>query len=68
MRATQPEKPYKDFPLTAHPNGTWVKKIKGKLYRFGGWSDPDIALAKYRHQVNDLQAAGNRTRWRAASN
>lgn len=56
MRATKPAKPYKDFPLTAHPRGTWCKKIKGKIYHFGGWSDPDAALAKYRHQVDDLQA------------
>lgn len=56
MRATKPDKPYKDFPLTAHPAGVWVKKIKGKLYTFGGWADPDGALAKYRHQVDALQA------------
>ncbi len=56
MRAVKPEKPYKDFPLTAHPNGTWCKKIKGKLYHFGGWADPDSALAKYRHDVDDIQA------------
>ena len=31
-------------------------KIKGKLYDFGPWSDPDAALAKYRHQVDALQA------------
>lgn len=56
MRAAKPQKPYKDFPLTAHPAGVWVKKIKGKLHTFGGWSDPDGALAKYRHQVDALQA------------
>ena len=56
MRATKPAKPYKDFPLTAHPNGTWCKKIKGKVYHFGGWANPDAALAKYRHDVDDLQA------------
>jgi integrase len=55
MRAAKPTKPYKDFPLTAHPNGTWCKKIKGKLHHFGGWADPDAALAKYLHQVHDLQ-------------
>jgi integrase len=56
MKATKPEKPYKTFPLTAHPNGTWCKKVKGVLYHFGGWSDPDAALAKYRHQGDALQA------------
>lgn len=56
MRATKPDKPYKDFPLTAHPRGTWCKKIKGKIYHFGGWSDPEAALAKYRHDVDARQA------------
>jgi integrase len=56
MKATKPAKPYKDFPLTAHPAGVWAKKIKGRLYYFGPWSDPDAALAKYRHQVDALQA------------
>lgn len=56
MRPDKPDKPYADFPLTAHPNGTWVKKIKGKLYTFGGWRDPDGALAEYLRQRDFLQA------------
>ena len=56
MRAVKPGKPSKDFPRTAHPNGTWCKKIKGRLSHFGGWADPDAALAKYRHDVDDIQA------------
>lgn len=56
MRATKPNKPYPTFPLTAHMAGTWCKKIKGKLFHFGGWADPAAALAKYHHQVDDLQA------------
>ena len=56
MRAAKPNKPYPTFPLTAHPAGTWCKKIKGRLYHFGGWADPTAALAKYHHQVDDLQA------------
>jgi hypothetical protein len=56
MRLPKPDKPYQDFPLTAHPAGVWVKKIKGKVYTFGGWGDPDGALAQYRHQVEALQA------------
>ena len=56
MRPDKPDKPYPEFPLTAAPNGTWVKKIKGKLHTFGGWRDPDGALAEYLRQKDYLQA------------
>src|SRR6516225_12110106 len=52
----KPAKPYPDFPLTAHPAGYWCKKIRGKIYYFGPWSDPDGALAKYNEQKDDLHA------------
>jgi integrase len=52
----KPDKPYPEFPLTAHPNGSWCKKIRGRLHYFGPWSDPDAALAKYRAQIDDLRA------------
>jgi integrase len=29
------QKPYPDFPLTAHPSGRWCKKHRGKQYYFG---------------------------------
>ncbi|QDT54296.1 Tyrosine recombinase XerC [Caulifigura coniformis] len=47
-------KPYPEFELTAHPNGQWSKKIKGKVHYFG--TDPTAARAKYLAQVHDLQA------------
>jgi hypothetical protein len=47
-------KPYPDFPLTAHRNGQWCKKIRGKLHYFG--TDADAALAKYLNERDDLQA------------
>jgi integrase len=52
----KPAKPYSDFPLTAHPNGQWCKKIKGRLHYFGPWADPDAALNLYLDQRDDLQA------------
>lgn len=51
----KPSKPYRDFPLTPHPNGQWCKRIKYKLYYFGQWSDPDGALKFYERVRDDLQ-------------
>ncbi len=56
MPKSKPQKPYRDFPLTAHRNGQWCKKIKGPLHYFGPWNDPDAALAKYLDEKDDLQA------------
>ena len=50
----KPRKPYPSYPLTAHPNGQWCKKVKGKLYFFGVWADPDGALQRYHAQAADL--------------
>src|SRR5262245_18982688 len=55
-KRVKPAKPYPEFPLTAHPVGQWCKKIRGKLYYFGLWDDPDGALAKYLEQKDDLHA------------
>jgi integrase len=53
---TKPGKPYPSFPLTAHPNGQWCKKIRGKVHFFGVWSDPDTALTHYLRVAGDLHA------------
>jgi integrase len=55
-KPNKPAKPYADFPLTAHPAGYWCKRIRGKLYYFGKWCDPDDALTKYNRVKDDLHA------------
>jgi integrase len=52
----KPGKPHPSFPLTAHPNGQWCKKIRSKVHFFGVWSDPDAALAHYLRVAADLHA------------
>ncbi len=52
----KPNKPYPSFPLTAHPNGQWCKKIRGRLHFFGVWADPEAALERYHAVAADLHA------------
>ena len=58
----KPEKPYPAFPLFAHANGWWAKKIRGRLHYFGPWVNAgpdhgaDAALQKYLAEKDDLHA------------
>ena len=52
----RPDKPYKDFPLYAHNNGQWAKKVRGRTRLFGPWDDPQGALDKWLAQKDDLLA------------
>jgi hypothetical protein len=52
----KPAKPYPDFLLSAHDAGIWAKRIRGKLYYFGPWDDPDAALASYLARKDELHA------------
>ncbi len=52
----KPWKPYQEFPLFAHQNGQWAKKIQGKQWFFGVWADPDAAFGKYLDEVAEIQA------------
>ena len=57
--ARKPQKPRRDFPLFAHQNGRWAKKVRGKLCYFGKWSDdPDgeAALKLWSDQKDELLA------------
>jgi len=52
----KPKKPHRSFPLTAHNNGQWCKKIRGKVHFFGVWADPQAALDNYLRVAADLHA------------
>lgn len=46
----KPNKPCKGFPLFAHDNGQWCKKVKRRPYYFGRWADDpkgETALRKW---------------------
>ena len=52
----KPAKPDQGYPLFAHNNGQWAKKIKGRLHYFGPWDDPNGALQRYLDRREGLHA------------
>lgn len=54
--SNKPLKPYPSFPLTAHPNGQWAKKSRGRLHYFGPWDNPQAAVERYLAVAADLHA------------
>jgi integrase len=66
MSKQRPVKPYPDFPLTPHANGSWCKKIKGRLFYFGQWDDWQGALHEYLDQRDDLYAGRSPNRRRGS--
>lgn len=57
MVKKRPAKPYPDFPLRWHPQGYWIKKIKGRVHYFGErWGDWQAALDDYNQVAADLHA------------
>ncbi len=52
----RPRKPSPEFPLFAHNNGQWCRKIAGKLHSFGTWADPSAALERHGLEYPYLKA------------
>lgn len=59
-KPAKPEKPYPTFPLSAHASGKWCKKVRGKLFYFGNWADPDAALNEWLANEDVIRATGER--------
>src|ERR1019366_9493175 len=55
-KSVKPKKPHKDFPLFAHNNGQWGKKIRQKIHFFGVWANPQKALERWLDEKDDLLA------------
>ncbi len=59
----KPSKPSRLFPLYAHACGQWAKKVKGSVYYFGKWDDPDSALDQWIKVKDELLAGRQPVVW-----
>ncbi len=55
-KGPKPSKPNPKYPLFAHNNGLWAKKVGGRILYFGVWADPQAALEKWNREKDDLLA------------
>ncbi|HQX48936.1 MAG TPA: hypothetical protein PLY87_24675 [Planctomycetaceae bacterium] len=55
----KPAEPYQEFPIFAHASGQWAKKIKGKMWYFGVWENPEAAYETYESQIDEIHAGRN---------
>lgn len=52
----KPAKPRPDFPLYPHNCGQWAKKVRGRVFYFGPWEDPQAAFRDWVEKKDDLLA------------
>ena len=63
-KSVKPFWPYSDVvKMTAHPRKQWCKKVRGRLYYFGTWDQPQEALELWLEQ-KDALLAGRKPRER----
>lgn len=55
-KSKRPDKPFPAFPLFAHNNGQWARKIRGKIHCFGTWDDHTAALERHNKEYPYLKA------------
>jgi|GEM_PF-3700735 len=55
-KATKLKRTDDECPLTAHANGVWCMRIRGKGCFLSFWGKANAALQKYLDVQNDLQA------------
>ena len=55
---------HKEFPLSVHKRGQWVKRVRGKLYYFGSLTNPEEALRTWLKEKDYLLAGEKPPTWK----